>query len=147
MSENSPGPNGPRQQTVRDVMKRPTTTIEAGAHLAACAYVMKHAHDTALVVVTDDSTHAPVSVITEADLARAVAQGRDVEDTRVRELVPDKPVAIEADAVVNDAIRLMLTEGVQHLPVLDGGRLVGVVELADLAYLYLTPGPVAVAEA
>ncbi|WP_191298925.1 CBS domain-containing protein [Lentzea cavernae] len=134
-----------RHQTVRQVMKPPKITIEAGAHLAAAVFLMRHARDSSLVVVADN-TREPVAMIAEADIAHAVARGRDLEDVRVREVVTAKLVTVPADAVVSDAIRLMLPEGAWHLPVVEHGRLVGMVELADLVHSYLMPGPVTVAE-
>jgi CBS domain-containing protein len=97
----------PERQTVGQVMRPPTTTIEPDAHLAAAAYLIKHVHDSALVVVTDD-THEPVAMITDAEIARAVAHGRSLEDTRISEVVTAKPLTVQADVVVEDAARLML---------------------------------------
>jgi CBS domain-containing protein len=130
----------PERQTVGQVMRPPTTTIELDAHLAAAAYLIKHVHDSALVVVNDD-THEPVAMITDADIARAVAHGRSLEDTRISEVVTAKPLTVQADVVVEDAARLMLSHGVQHLPVVDGRRLVGMVELADLYRVSLASEP------
>jgi CBS domain-containing protein len=117
---------------------RPPTTIEPGAHLAAAAFLMEHSHDPALVVVTDDM-HEPVAMITDAEITRAVAHGRGLEDTRVSDVVATKPVTVQADVVADEAARLMLSHGVRHLPVVDGRRLVGMVELADLYRVSLVP--------
>ena len=135
--------DSPGRQTVGQVM-RPPTTIEPDAHLAAAAYLIEHSHDPALMVVTDD-THEPVAMVTAAEITRAVAHGRSLENTRISEVVTAKPVTVEADAVAEDATRLMLSHGVQHLPVVEGRRLVGMVELADLCRVILAPGPVAAA--
>jgi CBS domain-containing protein len=135
-----------RQQTVRQVMTPPMITIEAGAHLAAAAFLMRHAHSSCLVVVADN-TREPVAMITETDVANAVARGRDTENVRVHEVVKTNLMPIRADAVVGDAIRLMLPEGAWLLPVVDDRLLVGMVELADLVRAYLMPEPVAVVEA
>jgi signal-transduction protein with cAMP-binding, CBS, and nucleotidyltransferase domain len=135
-----------RQQTVRQVMTPPMITIEAGAHLAAAAFLMRHAHNSSLVVVADN-TREPVAMITEADIANAVAQGRDTENVRVHEVVTTNLMTVRADAVAADAIRLMLPEGAWLLPVVEDRLLVGMVKLADLVRAYLMPGPVAVAEA
>lgn len=121
-------------------MRPPTTTIEPEAHLAAAVYLMKHFHDSALVVVTEE-THEPVAMITDAEITQAVADGLDLEDTRVHQVVPAKPVTVQVDVVTEDALQLMLSEGVRHLPVVDGRRLVGMVELADLCRVCLAPGP------
>lgn len=134
-----------RQQTVRQVMKPPMITIEAGAHLAAAAFLMKHAHNSSLVVVADN-TREPVAMITAADITTAVACGRSTEDTRIHEVVTARLMTVGADAVVPDAIRLMLPEGAWHLPVVEDRLLVGMVTLADLVRAYLMPERVAVAE-
>jgi CBS domain-containing protein len=125
--------------TVGDVM-RPPTTVEPDAHLAAAAYLIEHSGDPALVVVTDDAQE-PVAMITDAEITRAVARGRGLENTRVSEVVGARLVTVQVGAVVEDAARLMLSEGVRHLPVVDGRRLVGMVELADLWRVAFTPAP------
>jgi CBS domain-containing protein len=129
----------PGRQTVGQVM-RPPTTIEPEAHLAAAAYLIEHSHDPALVVTTDD-THEPVAMITDAEVTRAVAHGRNLEETRISQVVTTKPVTVQADVDAEDAARLMLSQGVKHLPVVEGRRLVGMVELADLYRVSLAPGP------
>jgi CBS domain-containing protein len=131
------------RQTVAQVM-RPPTTIERDAHLAAAAYLIEHAHDPALVVVTDD-THEPVAMITDAEITRAVAHGRSLENTRVGNVVTAEPVTVQADVAAEDAARLMLSHGVRHLPVVEGRRLVGMVELADLCRASLASGPLSAA--
>src|SRR5437667_11656807 len=126
-------------QTVGQVMRQPTT-IEPGAHLAAAAYVIEHRHDPALVVVTDD-THVPVAMITDAEITRAVAHGRNLENTRVHEVARTKLVPVRADATAEDAARLMVSQGLHHLPVVDDEHgLVGMVDLRDL-YRVSFPAP------
>lgn len=131
------GPAG--RPAVRQLM-RPPATVEPDAHLAAAAYLMKHFHDSALVVVTD-CVHEPVAMITESEITRAVADGRDLEDTRVTEVVTAKPVTVPADVRAEEAARLMLSEHVRHLPVVEGRRLVGMVDLADLCRVCLANAP------
>lgn len=130
-------------QTVGQVM-RPPTTIEPGAHLAAAAYLIEHSHDPALVVVTDD-THEPVALITDAEIARAVAHGQSLENTHVAHVATAKPPTVQVDVVAEEAARLMLSHGVRHLPVVEGRRLVGMVELADLCRVSFAPGPLSAA--
>ena len=127
-----------RLQTVGQVMRQPTT-IEPGAHLAAAAYVIEHRHDPALVVVSHD-THEPVAMITDAEITRAVAHRRDLENTRVKEVARRKLVPVRADATVEDAARLMVSQRVHHLPVVDDHGVVGVVGLRDL-YEVSFPAP------
>jgi CBS domain-containing protein len=62
--------------TVAEVMQPPLTTVKKDDHVAAAAYLMKHAGAAALVLV-DEWTDQPLGVITEADIAHAVADGKD----------------------------------------------------------------------
>jgi CBS domain-containing protein len=123
---------------------RPPTTIEPDAHLASAAYLIEHSHDPALVVVSDDA-HEPVAMITDAEITRAVAHGRNLENTRVAHVVTEKPVTVQADVAAEDAARLMLSHGIRHLPVVEGRRLVGMVELADLCRVSFAPTPLSAA--
>ena len=61
--------------TVADVMRPPVTTVGHHDHAAAAAYLMKHAGATALVVV-NAQTGQPVGIVTEADVAHAIAGGK-----------------------------------------------------------------------
>src|SRR5260370_28629237 len=68
--------------TAADIMRPPLTTVEKQDHVAAAAYLMKHAGTTALMVL-DPQTGQPAGIITEADVAHAVADGKDVNSTRI----------------------------------------------------------------
>jgi CBS domain-containing protein len=61
----------------------------AHGHLAAAAYTMNHANQSALVVV--DQADRPVAIITEGDLMRAVAQGAETGRGPYRPLDESQP--------------------------------------------------------
>ena len=65
-----------------NVIRPPLTTVGQYDHVAAAAYLMKHAGVTALTVV-NAQTGQPAGIITEADIDRAIADGKDVNDLRV----------------------------------------------------------------
>ena len=71
--------------TVGALMRPATTTVEPDAHVASAAWLMKRANDSALVVTSDDG-RVPIAVITDADMSQAVADGRDLNDTRINQL-------------------------------------------------------------
>lgn len=123
--------------TVGQAMRQPTT-IESDAHLAAAAYVIEHRNAPALVVVGD--TYEPVAMITSAEITRAVAHGRSLENTRVNQIVTAELVTVPADATAEDAAQLMLSLNVHNLPVVEDHRLVGMVDLRDL-YRVSLPAP------
>jgi CBS domain-containing protein len=117
---------------VDDVMRPATSTVEGTAHLAAAAYLMKHRGDTALVVTTDDADLRPIALITDADITQAVADGRAMESTRISDLGLTPPLTVESGTSAWDAARLMLSRHIHHLPVVVGGRLVGLVDFSDV---------------
>jgi CBS domain-containing protein len=115
--------------TVADVMRPAVTTVEPGAHLAGAAYLMKHSGDNALVVTANER---PVAVVTDTDITQAVADGRNLEEVRISDLPPREPIVVTPDTDVLTATRTMLLHRIHHLPVVDGDRLVGIVDMADL---------------
>lgn len=119
-------------KTVGDAMRSAATSVERHAHLAAAAYLMKHQGDSALVVTTDDEQHRPLAIITDTDISQAVADGRNLEETRIEELPRPEPICVGPDSAPDQALRTMLLHRVRHLPVVDDGRLVGIVDMSDL---------------
>jgi CBS domain-containing protein len=129
----------PSHPAVEQVMHPAVTTVESGAHLAAAAYLMRHRRSDALVVTTDDEDRRPLAMITDSDITQAVADGSDLEATRIRDLTDRPLVTVDTTTPVDVAARTMLLNRVHHLPVVDGGRLVGVVDMTDLCRALLPP--------
>lgn len=135
-----PAPQEPvSSATVADVMRPALTTVEPNAHLAAAAYLMKHAYATSLVVVDDQHANRPVGLITEADVVDAVADGKDVNDVRIEDVMTTSPTVISMATTVRDAARSMLGGHFHHLPVVDNASLVGMVDIGDICSALLDP--------
>ena len=82
------------------------------------------------VLVTRDG--ALEGIFTERDLLhRVVAPGRDPNGTHLVEVMTKNPDTIEADDYAIEALSRMSERGYRHLPVLDQGRLVGIVSRRD----------------
>lgn len=125
----SPSPTDP---TVREVMRPAVTTVERTAHVAAAAYLMKKSHDNALVVLTDGSSRVPVTLVCDSDVTQAVADGRDLEQTRLVDLALPEMVGLTPDTPVPEAAERMLQAGVAYAPVVEDGALVGLVDLGSV---------------
>jgi CBS domain-containing protein len=80
-------------------MRPPLTTVEQAA---AAAYLMTHAGATALLVL-DGHTDQPIGIITQADITRAVADGKDVNRVRIYDLMTTRPTVISTTTSVRDA--------------------------------------------
>src|SRR5215467_10208322 len=125
--------------TAADVMRPAPATIEPHAHVAAAAYLMKHAGVTALVVVGDGQAKQPVGIITEADIVQAVADGKDVNDVRIRALITTHPTVINPATSIRDAARSMVTGHFRHLPVAGEAGLIGMAGSTDVCAALLDP--------
>lgn len=74
-----------------------------------------------------------VGVFSERDIMkRVVAVGRDPQKTRVGEVMSTEVYAVSPDAMLEDCMVLMKMHSIRHLPIVEGGRLVGVVSLRDI---------------
>lgn len=83
-----------------------------------------------LVVLEEDRLFG---IFTERDvLVRVVAAHRDPATTPVGEVMTREVVTIRPDTLVEEAMQLISRRRCRHLPVLDGGRLVGLVSSGDL---------------
>ena len=124
--------------TAGDIMRSPLTTVEQNDHVAAAAYLMKHAGATAITVL-DPRSGEPAGIITEADIAHAVADGKDVNTTRIYELMTTRPTVITTTTSIRDAARVMASGHFRHLPVVGDGGLVGIVDITDVCLALLEP--------
>jgi CBS domain-containing protein len=124
--------------TAGDIMRPPLTTVEQNDHVAAAAYLMKHAGATAITVL-DPRTGQPAGIITEADIAHAVADGKDVNSTRIYELMTAHPTVISTTTSVRDAAKVMTSGHFRHLPVVGDAGLVGIVDISDVCLALLNP--------
>jgi CBS domain-containing protein len=118
--------------TVADVVRPALTTVEASGHLAAAAYLMKHAGETALVVIDDEAARRPIGLITDADVSQAVADGKDVNTVRVYDVMTTDPTVIVATTSIHDAAEAMVAGHFRHLPVVSEVGLIGIVDIGDV---------------
>lgn len=83
------------------------------------------------VVVKDEQRC--VGIFTERDvLTRVVAGGRDPKTTPVNEVMTRDFQFISAETSVEDAMQIMTDKRVRHLPILEDGRLVGMISIGDV---------------
>jgi len=116
--------------TVTGVMRPPPTTAGQYDHVAAAEYLMKHTGTTALMVV-NEQTGQPAGIITQADVARAIADGKNLNDVRVHAAMITRP-AISTTASLRDAADFMTAKRFRHLPVAGDAGLIGVIDVTDV---------------
>jgi CBS domain-containing protein len=117
-------------QTVADLMTRSPATCPADAEIRAAAALMRD-RDTGDVVVVDHDTVR--GIVTDRDIVvRALAVGKGPE-TLLAEVLSEQVVVVAPDDRIERVVDLMREHAVRRIPVVDGGRLAGVISIGDLA--------------
>lgn len=74
-----------------------------------------------------------IGILSERDImTRVVAPGRDPKATPVRDVMTENPVVVDASESYENCIRTMKAASFRHLPVVEEGKLLGLVSLRDL---------------
>jgi len=118
---------------IREVMTPSPRTVTPDTTLAAAARMMAE-EDIGDVLVADSKTDRLVGIVTDRDIAiRAVAESRDPDLTKVKDVVSGEIASVTPGDTVHGTLELMRGLNVRRLPVVEGGRAVGVVSLGDLS--------------
>ncbi len=112
-------------------------SIRSDASVYSAIEMMADKQVGALLVMDDDRLRG---VISERDYARKVIlKGRSSKETQVRDIMTGSPITIGLRASVDEAMRMMTTHRIRHLPVLDDdGHVAGVLSIGDLVNWILT---------
>jgi CBS domain-containing protein len=114
--------------TVGEVMSRNLLTVDPVTTLHEAAAQMSERGVGAVLVLSGESVSG---ILTERDVLRAVATG-GVEGTHVAAWMTRDPESVDISEPTGQAAAVMIHGGFRHLPVLDGGRPVGIVSIRDL---------------
>ena len=116
---------------VRDVMSRQVIRIGAEEPAEVAARTLTHYNIGALPVCGGDGRLC--GVVTDRDLVtRCMAQGRGAGNVKVRDVMTGRVIVASPEMSLDAAAELMAREQVRRLPVVEHGRLCGLVSLADL---------------
>jgi CBS domain-containing protein len=125
--------------TVRQVLRgkgNQVWTIQPSDSVLAAIQIMAERDIGALVVI--DGNH-PIGLLSERDYARNVyLKGRSSPATTVREIMSFPIVSVDPDETVEACMELMTERRIRHLPVIEYGRLVGLVSIGDLVKSIIT---------
>lgn len=118
---------------VRDVLNqkgREVCTVAPGSTVYDALALMAEKNIGALLVVEAGQT---VGIFTERDYARQVVlKGKASKDTPVRDVMTPRVVFIRPEQTVEECMALMTDKRCRHLPVLEEGRLAGILSIGDV---------------
>jgi IMP dehydrogenase len=109
---------------------RQVLEIEAGASVFEAVKQMVEANVGSLLVTEGGKI---TGIVTERDyLRRVTLPGRTDEDTAVREIMSSPLIVATMETPVDECMALMTDRRIRHVPVVEGGEVVGVVSIGDL---------------
>ena len=115
---------------VSEIMTNAAVIDQADDTLAEAARKMWKQQTGSLLVMDGEDL---VGIVTERDVLKAVAAGVKLDETRVSEVMTKDLVTVGPGTSLREAAKIMTDRWIRHLPVLDGGKLVGVMSQRDLA--------------
>ncbi|WP_262031114.1 CBS domain-containing protein [Microvirga sp. Mcv34] len=121
---------------ILSIKGRDVATIEPSLSLSEAARVLADRRIGALLIV---DAHRPVSgIISERDIVRAVAtHGARALDEPVSRFMTERVVTCTGETSINDIMELMTQQKFRHIPVVEGGRLSGIISIGDVVKLRL----------
>lgn len=117
---------------VKDIMTKQVVTVSPGESVEVAARMLTHYNIGILPVCGGDGSLR--GLVTDRDLViRCMAANRNPQKTLVREVMTDTVMSVKPDMEASVAAHFMGRQQVRRLPVVDGGKLCGMVSLGDLA--------------
>lgn len=116
---------------VRDLMVSPAVCTEPGQSVESAARVLHRYNVGALPVCTSEGRLC--GMITDRDLVvRCLANGLAPEKTQIRQVMSRRVISVDPETDASVAAHLMGRKGVRRLPVVSGGRVLGILSIEDL---------------
>lgn len=116
---------------IKDVMSRHIATVGEETTIADTAGLMEE-YDIGVVPVVEQKQL--LGVVTDRDIVlRCVAKGKDITQTKVKEVMSKNMVSVSPDQTLDMALQAMAGRQVKRLAVTDQGKLAGVISLSDIA--------------
>ncbi len=115
---------------VREVMKTDLYKVASTTTLGEAASLMaQHRIGSTLVMEGEEL----IGIFTERDTVRAISQSHDAPAHEISSWMTRNPRTVSPDVDADVALRTMLDNGFRHLPVVEGGQVIGMVSMRDLA--------------
>ena len=116
---------------VRDIMTKEIVTIDEGETALEAATIMSQRGISSLIVVKDG---APIGIITERDFVKKVcAKQLEASAIKIGTLMSRIRTVADPDTPIQVAVQRMANRGIRRLPIIQEGKVVGIVTVTDLA--------------
>ena len=116
---------------VKDVMSKEVLKVSTGTPIRTAARTLADNHVGCLVVVKNGKV---IGMLTETDVLRSLAEnpGVDIDSKCVEDAMTHYVIPVGSRSTIESAVRLMTENKIKKLPVIDEGKLVGIITASDI---------------
>lgn len=115
---------------LKDEMNRDVTLVNPDKSVRYAGQILKAVGIGCMLVIDKGKV---VGILTERDITqKVVADGLDPEKTRVRDIMSKNIISLSKDDTIDDAVDLMEQKGIKKLPIMENGKILGIVTMTDL---------------
>jgi CBS domain-containing protein len=118
-------------ELVRDIMTKDIVTIDEGETALEAARIMSQKGISSLIVVKDE---VPKGIITERDFIKKIcAKQLEISQVKINSIMSRIRTVADPDTPIEVAVQRMANRGIRRLPVMQEGKVVGIITVTDLA--------------
>jgi CBS domain-containing protein len=118
-------------ESVRDIMIKDLLTISENETALKAAQVMTEKGVSSLIVLSNDQ---PIGIVTERDFIKKICvKELKVSSVRVRDMMSRIRTSASPDTPIDVAVQRMVNNRIRRLPIIDNGKVVGIITVTDLA--------------
>ncbi len=118
-------------ELVRDIMTKDIVTIDEGETALEAARIMSQKGISSLIVVKDE---VPKGIITERDFIKKIcAKQLEISQVKVTSIMSRIRTVADPDTPIEVAVQRMANRGIRRLPIMQEGKVVGIITVTDLA--------------
>ena len=115
----------------KDIMSKDVACVQPDETVVRAAQMMKQHQCGSIPVCSGSKVEG---IVTDRDIAlRCIAEGKDANQSKVRDIMTASPAMGSPEMDVNDAARLMSEKQIRRLPIIENNNLVGMLALGDIS--------------
>jgi len=119
---------------IREIMKKRVITVDPEATIADVSRIMTNNRVGSLVIMKSGK---PVNIVTDSDIVGVIAEGKNPNKVKIKDLKMGKFVTAAPNDTMLHVIKVMVKNGVKRIPIIEGGKLEGIV--SDKEILLVSP--------
>jgi CBS domain-containing protein len=119
---------------VRDIMTKEIVTIDGTSSTLEAAKLMAEKGISSLFVLRDNNPAMPVGIVTERDFIKKVcAKELQIAQVKVSDIMSKILTTADPETPIEVAVQRMVNHKIRRLPIMEGGKIVGIITVTDLA--------------